>query len=79
MDVTRYIIENKVTAQTQNVSEEELAAIQKNPRVGGMWFVKEKLEGAITKNIPPANVKVNSDIGLPVEKDSKPLKKAKDK
>jgi hypothetical protein len=57
----RYIIENKVTRQQQNVGEEELAAIQKNPRVSNMWFVKEKLPGAITKNIPPANVKVNGD------------------
>lgn len=61
MDVTRYIIENKVTGQTQNVSEDELATIQGNPRVSSMWFVKEKLPGAITKNIPPANVKVNGD------------------
>lgn len=79
MDVTRYIIENKVTRQQQNVGEEELAAIQKNPRVSNMWFVKEKLAGAITKSIPPANVKVNSEEVKPIEKETKPVKKAEKK
>jgi hypothetical protein len=75
MDVTRYIMENRVTGAQQNVSESELAAIQKNPRVGSMWFVKETLPGAITKSIPPAGIKVNSEEPAQVENETKPAKK----
>lgn len=67
MDVTRYIIENRVTGVQQNVGKAELDTIQGNQRVGKQWFVKETLPGAITKNIPPANVKVNNEELKPVK------------
>lgn len=71
MDVTRYIIENRVTGVQQNVGKAELDTIQGNQRVGKQWFVKETLPGAITKNIPPANIQVNNEELKPVKKAEK--------
>ena len=76
MDVTGYIIENRVTGVQKYVGKAELDIIQGNQRVGKQWFVKETLPGAITKNIPPANIQVNGDEKKDAKKETKSVKKA---
>lgn len=73
MGITRYIIKNRITDIEQSVSEEDWKAIQANPRMASQWYVSQKLEDAITKNIPPAGITINNDAKEAAEKLIKPL------